>query len=76
VYTVRFIVRGQPTPIEVPGWEDVFAAVILRTFLRSNPFVDAVELIEEATTQPGLDLYGLCEKVPNDGEDQPESGAG
>jgi hypothetical protein len=76
MYTVRFIVRGQPAPIEVPGWEDVFAAVLLRTFLRSNPFVDGVELIEEATTPPGFDSHGLCNKVPNDGDDPPASGAG
>jgi hypothetical protein len=76
MYTVRFIVRGQPAPVEVPGWEDVLAAVLLRAFLRSNPFVDAVELIEEATTQPGFDPYGLFEKVPNDGDDPPASGAG
>jgi hypothetical protein len=70
MYTVRFIVRGQPTPVAVPGWEDVLAAVILRTFLRSNPLVDAIELKEEAAIQTSADLFDLCEDAPQSRNDQ------
>jgi hypothetical protein len=46
MFIVRLRVRGQPAPVELPGWADVYTAVVLQNILKCNPCIEAVEVID------------------------------
>jgi hypothetical protein len=46
MFMIRLHVRGQPAPVELPGWPDVFTAVVVRNILRSNPLIPEAEVAE------------------------------
>jgi hypothetical protein len=53
MFIARLCLRGQPAPLDLPGWPDVFTAVVVRDILRSSPLIPEAEVVE-TTDQPDL----------------------
>jgi hypothetical protein len=46
MFVIRLHIRGLPAPVELPGWPDVFTAVVVRDILRSSPLIQEAEVVE------------------------------
>jgi hypothetical protein len=57
---IRLHVRGQPAPVELPGWPDVFTATVVRNILRPSPLIPGAEVIEVDATR---DLFGSVKET-------------
>jgi hypothetical protein len=60
MFIIRLHVRGQPVPIELPGWPDAFTAAVVRDILRSSPLIAAADVIEADAPR---DLFADVERA-------------
>jgi hypothetical protein len=59
MFIVRLHVRGQPVPVELPGWPTLHVARVVRDILRCSPLIAAAEIVEVDAAQ---DLFAGMEE--------------